>query len=185
MIIKSFLKTGLVYRRKSDRIKAHVFVCVLSLLLSRVMKILMGKAIDRISRSLNYLDVVPITVGNRELYVSSESIAALDVLKIPGDSIFQYPGMCTYIISEMLREYFKAGIQYLIIMLVMRNSSLKNQTYSIKYYIFHRFSFFSPHIIRLEYKFNKIIIYVRLSHEIYKIALFRNLINIYMLFKII
>ncbi|EQB70988.1 MAG: hypothetical protein AMDU4_FER2C00207G0004 [Ferroplasma sp. Type II] len=38
------------------------------------------------SRSLNYLDVVPITVGNRELYISLESIEALDVLKIRGIS---------------------------------------------------------------------------------------------------
>jgi hypothetical protein len=38
------------------------------------------------SRSLNYLDVVPITVGNRELYISTESIEALDVLKIMGIS---------------------------------------------------------------------------------------------------
>ena len=82
--IKSFLEIRPVYHRKSDRIKAHVFVCVLSLLLSRIMEKLTGRTIDSISRSLNYLDVVPITVGNRELYISSESIEALDVLKSLG-----------------------------------------------------------------------------------------------------
>jgi hypothetical protein len=82
--IKSFLEIRPVYHRKSDRIKAHVFVCVLSLLISRIMEKLTGRTIDSISRSLNYLDVVPITVGNRELYISSESIEALDVLKSLG-----------------------------------------------------------------------------------------------------
>ncbi|WP_290705467.1 IS1634 family transposase, partial [Ferroplasma sp. Type II] len=78
--IKSFLEIRPVYHRKSDRIKAHVFVCVLSLLLSRIMEKLTVRTIDSISSSLNYLDVVPITVGNRELYVSSESTEASDVL---------------------------------------------------------------------------------------------------------
>ena len=82
--IKSFLEIRPVYHRKSDRIKAHVFVCVLSLLLSRIMEKLTGSTIDSISQSLNYLDVVPITVENRELYISSESIEASDVLKSLG-----------------------------------------------------------------------------------------------------
>ena len=82
--IRSFLEIRPVYHRKSDRIKAHVFVCVLSLLLSRIMEKLTVRTIDSISSSLNYLDVVPITVGNRELYVSSESTEASDVLKSLG-----------------------------------------------------------------------------------------------------
>lgn len=98
MTIKSLLKTSSVYHRKTNRIKAHVFVCVLSLLLSRIMEKLTGRTIDSISISLNYLDVVPITVGNRELCVSSESIEASDVLRIPRDYMSQDPSMCTYII---------------------------------------------------------------------------------------
>ena len=36
--IKSFIEIRPVYHRKSDRIKAHVFVCVLPLLLSRLIE---------------------------------------------------------------------------------------------------------------------------------------------------
>ena len=82
--IKSFLEIRPVYHRKSDRIRAHVFVCVLSLLLSRIMEKLTGRAIDSIRRSLNYLDVVPVTVEKREMYISSESSEASDVLKSLG-----------------------------------------------------------------------------------------------------
>ena len=82
--IKSFLEIRPVYHRKSDRIRAHVFVCVLSLLLSRIMEKLTGRTIDSIRRSLNYLDVVPVTVEKREMYISSESSEASDVLKSLG-----------------------------------------------------------------------------------------------------
>ena len=82
--IKSFLEIRPVYHRKSERIKAHVFVCVLSLLLSRIMEKLTGRTIDRIRRSLNYLDVVPVTVEKRKLYISSESSDASEVLKSLG-----------------------------------------------------------------------------------------------------
>ena len=82
--IKSYLEIRPVYHRKSDRIRAHVFVCVLSLLLSRIMEKLTGRTIDSIRRSLNYLDVVPVMVEKRELYFSSESSEASDVLKSLG-----------------------------------------------------------------------------------------------------
>ena len=84
MTIKSLLKTSSVYHRKTNRIKAHVFVCVLSLLLSRIIEKLTGRTIDSISSSLNYLDVVPVTVENREVYISSESTEASDILKSLG-----------------------------------------------------------------------------------------------------
>ena len=38
MTIKSFLEIRPVYHRKSERIKAHVFVCVLSLPISRMIE---------------------------------------------------------------------------------------------------------------------------------------------------
>ena len=82
--IKSFLEIRPVYHRKSERVRAHVFVCVLSLLLSRIMEKLTGRTIDSISSSLNYLDVVPVTVENREVYISSESTEASDILKSLG-----------------------------------------------------------------------------------------------------
>ena len=82
--IKSFLEIRPVYHRKSERVRAHVFVCVLSLLLSRIMEKLTVRTIDSISSSLNYLDVVPVTVENREVYISSESTEASDILKSLG-----------------------------------------------------------------------------------------------------
>ena len=82
--IKSFVEIRPVYHRKSERIRAHVFVCVLSLLLSRIMEKLTGRTIDSIRRSLNYLDVVPVAVEKKELYVSSESSEASDILKSLG-----------------------------------------------------------------------------------------------------
>ena len=82
--IKSFLEIRPVYHRKSERIEAHVLVCVLSLLLSRIMENPAKRTIESITRDLDYPDVVPITVGNLELYISSESIEASDVLKIMG-----------------------------------------------------------------------------------------------------
>ncbi|MCL4336268.1 MAG: transposase [Candidatus Thermoplasmatota archaeon] len=82
--IKSYLEIHPVYHRKSDRIRAHVFVCVLSLLLSRTMEKLTVRTIDSIRRILNYLDVVPVTIEKREQYISSESSEASDVLKSLG-----------------------------------------------------------------------------------------------------
>ena len=43
--IKSFIEIRPIYDRKSNRIKAHVFACVLSLLLSRIMEKRPGKTI--------------------------------------------------------------------------------------------------------------------------------------------
>ena len=86
--IKSFIEIRLVYHRKSERIRAHVFVCVLSLLLSRIMEKRTGKTIESIRKSLNYLDVVPVSVVNRDICISSESKEASDILKSLG---LQYP----------------------------------------------------------------------------------------------
>lgn len=88
--IKSFIEIRPVYHRKSERIRAHVFVCVLSLLVSRIMEKLSGRTIDSIRKDLNYLDVVPVTVEKRDLYISSESSAASDILKSLG---LPYPGI--------------------------------------------------------------------------------------------
>ncbi len=82
--IKSFIEIRPVYHRKEERIKAHVFVCVLSLLVSRIMEKLTGMTINSISRDLNCLDVVPIAVENRKYYISSESTDASRSLKSLG-----------------------------------------------------------------------------------------------------
>ncbi|MCL5799873.1 MAG: hypothetical protein M1341_00930 [Candidatus Thermoplasmatota archaeon] len=68
--------------RRSD--STHTNTCALSLLLSRIMEKLTGRTIDSIRRSLNYLDVVPVVVEKKELYVSSESSEASDILKSLG-----------------------------------------------------------------------------------------------------
>ena len=82
--IKSFLEIRPIYHRKSERIKAHVFVCVLSLLLSRIMEKRTGKTIESIRKSLNSLDVVPVNADTRNIYISSESREASHILKTLG-----------------------------------------------------------------------------------------------------
>ncbi len=79
--MKSFLEIRPIYHRKSERIKAHVFVCVLSFLVSAIMEKSTGRTIESIRRDLNSLDVVPITLGTREIYVSSDSPEASYLLK--------------------------------------------------------------------------------------------------------
>ena len=79
--IKAFLDIRPVYQRKSGRIRAHAFVCVLSLLISSIMEKHTLTTIDNIRRNLNYLDVVPVMVGKRKLYISSDSSEASDILK--------------------------------------------------------------------------------------------------------
>ena len=82
--IKSFIEIRPVYHRKSERIRAHVFVCVLSLLLSRLMEKRTGTTIESIRKSLNGRDVVPVNGDTRKIYISSESQEAYQILKTLG-----------------------------------------------------------------------------------------------------
>ena len=82
--IKSFIGIRPVNHRKAERIRAHVFVCVLSLLVSRIMEKRTGKTIEMIRKSLNSLDVVPVNVDTRNIYISSESLEASNILKTLG-----------------------------------------------------------------------------------------------------
>lgn len=82
--IKSFLEIRPVFHWKPERIRAHVFVCVLSLLLSRIMEKQTGMTIRSITRDLDYLDVTPIKVEDRLVYVSSDDRRASDILKVLG-----------------------------------------------------------------------------------------------------
>ena len=82
--IKSFIEIRPVYHRKSERIRAHVFICVLSLLLSRIMEKRTGTTIESLRKSLNTLDVVPVNVDTRNIYISSESQEAYKILKTLG-----------------------------------------------------------------------------------------------------
>ena len=79
--IKSFLDIRPVYHRRSERIRAHVFIYALSFLVSAIMEKSTGRSIESIRRDLNRLDVVPVTVENRKFYVSSDSPEASSILK--------------------------------------------------------------------------------------------------------
>ncbi len=57
---KSFLEIRPVYHRKSERIRAHVFVCVLSLLLSRLIEKKTGITVSEANRILSYLKVTAV-----------------------------------------------------------------------------------------------------------------------------
>ena len=78
--IKSYLEIRSVYRRKSDWIRAHVFVCVLSLLLSRVIEKKTEITISEASRLLSYLKVTPVRLGSGTVMIRSESEMAGNLL---------------------------------------------------------------------------------------------------------
>ena len=63
-----------------------MFVCVLSLLLSRIMEKRTRTTIESIRKSLNTLDVVvnPVNVDTRKIYISSESQEAYQILNTLG-----------------------------------------------------------------------------------------------------
>ncbi len=89
--IKSFLEIRPVYHRKEERIEAHVFVCVLSLLISRLFEKAMDEkmTISVISDMLSELKAIPVRTSDGIITLRSESENAkklLDIMKIP------YPG---------------------------------------------------------------------------------------------
>lgn len=80
--IKSFLEIRPVNHRKSERIRAHVFVCVLSLLLSRLIERKAGgdMTISRISEVLSRMKAVPLQTDYGKIIFRTESEPARDVL---------------------------------------------------------------------------------------------------------
>ncbi|EQD74683.1 transposase IS4 family, partial [mine drainage metagenome] len=78
--MKSFLEIRPVYHRKPERIRGHVFVCVLSLLLSRIIEKKTGTTISEASRVLSYLKVTPVRLGAGIVMIRSESEQAEDLL---------------------------------------------------------------------------------------------------------
>ena len=77
--IKSFLEIRPVYHRKSDRIRAHVFVCVLSLLLSRVIEKRLTESrltIERTAEILCELKAIPVKSPMNMVYRSESDEAA-------------------------------------------------------------------------------------------------------------
>ena len=89
--IKSFLEIRPVYHRKEERIEAHVFVCVLSLLISMLFEKAMDEkmTISSIADALSELKAIPVMIPEGEIVLRSESGNArkiLESMKIP------YPG---------------------------------------------------------------------------------------------
>ena len=84
--IKSFIEIRPVYHRKSERIRAHVFVCVLSLLLSRLIEKKTEIIISETTRILSQLKVTPVRLQSGIIMIRSESEQVLNLLnkmKIP------------------------------------------------------------------------------------------------------
>ena len=86
--IKSFLEIRPVYHRKEGRIEAHIFVCVLSLLIARLMEKACEEkmTISAISDMLSELKAIPVRIPEGIIMLRSESENAkkvLDLLKIP------------------------------------------------------------------------------------------------------
>ncbi len=78
--IKSFIEIRPVYHRKSDRIKAHVFVCVLSLLLSILIEKKTEITISETTRILSQLKVTPVRLQSGIIMIRSESEQVLNLL---------------------------------------------------------------------------------------------------------
>ena len=77
--IKSFLEIRPVYHRKPERIKAHVFVCVLSLLLSRIIdkRLTVSRlTVERTAEILWGIKAIPIKAPMNLIYRSESEEAA-------------------------------------------------------------------------------------------------------------
>ena len=84
--IKSFLEIRPVYHRKPERIKAHVFVCVLSLLLSRLMEKKLTEShltAERTAEILCKIKAIPVKSPLNIVY-RSESVEAERILNEMG-----------------------------------------------------------------------------------------------------
>ena len=77
--IKSFIEIRPVYHRKEERIKAHVFVCVLSLLLSRIIEKRLTASrltVERAAEILWGIKAIPVKSPMRIVYGSESDEAA-------------------------------------------------------------------------------------------------------------
>ena len=84
--IKSFIEIRPVYHRKEERIKAHVFVCVLSLLLSRIIEkrlTVSRLTVERTAEILWGIKAIPVKSPMRIVY-RSESDEAVKILNEMG-----------------------------------------------------------------------------------------------------
>lgn len=83
--IKSFLEIRPVYHRKSERIRAHVFVCILSLLVSGLIEKLSRTTIRNTAEILEDIRAVPVKSPMSMVYCSSSKKAEdlLAMMNIP------------------------------------------------------------------------------------------------------
>lgn len=89
--MKSYIEIRPVYHRKEARIKAHIFVCVLSLLYSRIIEKRMNEkmTIAEIAEKLSELKSIPVKTEEGIITLRSESENARELLKELG---IPYPG---------------------------------------------------------------------------------------------
>ena len=78
--IKSFIEIRPVYHRKSERIRAHVFACVLSLLFSRLIEKKTEITISETTSILSQLKVTPVRLKSGIIMIRSESEQVLNLL---------------------------------------------------------------------------------------------------------
>ena len=80
--IKSFLEIRPVGHSKSERIRAHVFVAVLSLLLSRIIEKRTDATVSQIADVLSELKAIPVRIPGGKLILRSVSESADSVLSL-------------------------------------------------------------------------------------------------------
>ena len=81
--IKSFLEIRPVNHRKEERIEAHVFVCILSLLMARLFEKALddGMTIARLSDTISQLEAIPIRTHEGTIYLRTESEDARNLME--------------------------------------------------------------------------------------------------------
>ena len=80
--IKSFINIRPIYHWREDRIKAHVMVSVLSLLIGRIMEKKMGEemTVERISEILLGVKAIPIKTEDKAITIASMSEEAKEIM---------------------------------------------------------------------------------------------------------
>ncbi|MGC8565114.1 MAG: IS1634 family transposase [Thermoplasmata archaeon] len=86
--IKSFIEIRPIYHRKTERIRAHVFISVLSLLIGRIIEKKTGKSISRVMDILSRMEAIPVKIGDKIITIRNESEECKELLK---DLDIKYP----------------------------------------------------------------------------------------------
>ncbi len=86
--IKSFIEIRPIYHRKTERIRAHVFISVLSLLIGRIIEKKTGKSISRVMDILSGMEAIPVKIGDKIITIRNESEECKEILN---DLNIKYP----------------------------------------------------------------------------------------------